>query len=775
MRILLVEDNPFDAELVQASLRREGIATEIVRVDTRNAFLEALDQYSFDIILSDYALPTFDGKAALAIVRQKCPDIPFVFVSGAMGEDLAIELMKGGASDYVLKHRLARLAPVVRRAIDQAQERIARLAAERLKAEALERQAMFLEASPDATIITTSAGILQCVNRQTEITFGYSREELIGQFIEMLLPERFREIHAAHVIAFSEDLSMRDLLGQSMDLTARRKNGEEFPASVAISPIKTSNEFLLITTIRDITDRKRAEQELALSERRRLQEQADREKAEAVSKARSTFLSTMSHEIRTPMNAIWGYTQLMLRDQSLSESVRRNLLIINSSSEHLLALINDFLDLAKVDSGRLELAPGSFDLPGLARQLCAMFRGRADDKGLEYEVTLENHGIEYIVADENRLRQVLMNLLSNAFKFTATGHVRLSLGLSRTPGGAQAGEVAAGGEGLRLQVRVEDTGAGISPEEQQKLFEPFVQGRAGRGVQGGTGLGLAISRRFVRLMGGDITVSSATGKGTTLTFEIPVGLGKPVPTAQGGRVTGILEPSSRPPCILIADDVRDNRGWLVQLLSTIGFQVAEAENGQQAIDRWKQLEPALILMDAHMPVMDGLEAARRIRELEDKGRRTVIFVLTAGAMPEDRRVAFENGADDFISKPCPEDVLLNRIEAHLGIRFAREEAAPGLCASAASPGTDTIEMLRQVPEDSLRNLLHATLNGDKELLDRLIGDLEVKWGAPASQLQKLADHYEYDRLIALLEQLCQPQLPTEAMRVPGPASGMGER
>ncbi len=465
--------------------------------------------------------------------------------------------------------------------------------------------------------------------------------------------------------------------------------------------------------------------------------------AEAANRAKSTFLSTMSHEIRTPMNAILGYAQLMLRDRDLGEDAKANLRIIGRSGEHLLNLINDILDMSRIEAGRVELKPATFNLPRLLDDLGAMFRLRAEAKALRFEMTMGGEPLSYIVADEGRIRQALINLVGNAIKFTARGQVGLHVTLEQ-----ESADL------LRLAARIEDTGSGISDEDQKKLFEPFSQAKGALNTQEGTGLGLAITHKYARLMGGDVTVSSRLGEGSVFRLEIPVERGNAGVAARRSaprKVAGIRA-GTPAPGILVVDDQADNRDWLMKLLTSVGFPVRDADNGETAIRNWREWHPRLILMDVHMPVMDGLEATRRIKA-ELRGKETVIVTLTASAMDADRRIAAEYGADDFLSKPCREDDLLSKIGTLLNVAYEYVEDNQG--ASPEGSATLSAERLGRLPAALLEELRLAVRAGKKRVLDKLILDVSGTGDTESARaLQTLADHYQYDALTRLLEEVC---------------------
>jgi len=524
-----------------------------------------------------------------------------------------------------------------------------------------------------------------------------------------------------------------------MDVTefVRQKNRPESNPTGAL----TRMEEMEAEIFRNSAQLQTANRQLQETNAQLQQAKAD---AEAANRAKSTFLSTMSHEIRTPMNAILGYAQLMSRDPNLGEEAKANLTIIGRSGEHLLALINDILDMSKIEAGRIEVNPVTFNLARLLDDLAAMFRLRAAAKGLRFEMPANEIAAPYMVADQGKIRQVLINLLGNAVKFTQLGQIALRVILEQRNGR------------LWLSARVEDSGSGISDEDQKFLFEPFSQTGPSLNTQDGTGLGLAISRKYAHLMGGEITVTSKPGSGSVFRFEIPIergDAGVAVRHAAARRVIA-LRAGHETPKILVADDHIENRDWLMKLLASIGFAVRGVENGEAAIGSWEEWRPRLILMDVHMPVLDGLEATRRIKA-DPRGKETCIVALTASAMDEDRNAVLQAGADDFLGKPCREAELLEKIHTLLRVVYDYEDGGdaegPGGAAEAL-----TADQLKHLPGELLEELRNATLSGNKRRLDKLILKLrETEESGLAQALQELADKYEYDTLLQLLEEACQ--------------------
>ena len=494
--------------------------------------------------------------------------------------------------------------------------------------------------------------------------------------------------------------------------------------------------------IKDITDSKEAEFRM----------QQAKEAAEAANKAKSTFLANMSHELRSPLNAVIGFAQVMIRSKTLSQENQEDVGIILRSGEHLLALINQVLDLSKIEAGRTTIYEKSFDLYRLLGDLEDMFALKAEEKGLQLMFDREAEVPHYICTDEVKLRQVLINLLNNAIKFTSEGGVSVQVKGGRGKVHKNSTDELPGRYWLHFEVQ--DTGAGIAAEEIHQLFEAFVQTKTGKDSQEGTGLGLAISRQFVQLMGGEITVISDVGKGAMFQFDIQVHLveAADIESKKSQHRVVALEPNQPSYRLLIVDDKPLNRQLLVKLLSPLGFELREANNGKEAVDIFMEWEPHLIWMDMRMPVMDGYEATKQIKTTTG-GQATAIVALTASVLEEERAVILSAGCDDFMRKPFREEDIFAAMGKHLGVRYIYEDPAPVSVAGAGESSQEVLtpEAIASLSPDWMVEFKQNILSVDMEAIASSIAQIHTVNPSLADTLQDCINNFEYDRILNTID------------------------
>ncbi|MEH2026108.1 PAS domain S-box protein [Nostoc sp.] len=487
--------------------------------------------------------------------------------------------------------------------------------------------------------------------------------------------------------------------------------------------------------------------------------------ADAANRAKSEFLANMSHELRTPLNAILGFTQIMSHDHDLSTEHQQNLAIINRAGEHLLNLINDILEMSKIEAGRITLNLNSFDLIRLLENLEEMLRFRATSKGLELVFEYTSHLPQYIQVDESKLRQVLLNLLGNAIKFTDTGRVTLRVEMGT--GDWAAGEQRRIINAQSLIFEVEDTGRGIAPQEIDLLFEAFGQTETGRKSQQGTGLGLAISRKYVQLMGGDISVTSTIGEGSKFAFDIQIGLAaaSEIQIKQTRRQVISLAPAQSEYRILVVDDSTDSRLVLVKILASIGFAVQEATNGIEAIALWQTWQPHLILMDMRMPIMDGYEATKVIKTREETSIpniksqipnwKTIIIALTANAFEEQREAMIKAGCNDYINKPFREEKLLEKLSEYLGVQYIYQEEIyqPTNVKQQRSKSmlalTDLVTLLSEMSPEWVKQVYTAAAQCSDDLILELIEQIPSENAALRNFINNLAHDFQFEKIMEL--------------------------
>jgi len=466
-----------------------------------------------------------------------------------------------------------------------------------------------------------------------------------------------------------------------------------------------------------------------------------KQKADQANIAKSSFLANMSHELRTPLNVILGFSQVMYRDPTATANQKETLRIINQSGEHLLALINDVLEVTKIEAGKTSLKIENFDLHHLLDSLIEMLHLKAENKELKLIFERSPDIPPYIQSDQGKVRQILINLINNSIKFTPQGEIKLTVTATNCDA-----------EKIELSFEVKDTGIGISRAEVKKLFNPFVQTEAGQKSQQGTGLGLSIGQKFARLMGGDITVDSKYGCGSTFTFTLPV---KSVAVVESDRESPkraiALAPDQPQYSILVVDDKAENRLLLNHLLTNIGFIVKEAANGKESIDVWSTWHPDLILMDIHMPIMDGIDATIEIKA-QSQDDPTPIIALTASAFSESKIEVLKAGCDDFLSKPIKDTLLFEKIANHLPVGYIYEDADSAKIDDISDSQNIELEDLSFMPPQWLEKVNQAASQLDEQVLLKLIQEIPEDYDWVKEALSNKIANFDFDVILNLTPQ-----------------------
>jgi two-component system, sensor histidine kinase len=458
------------------------------------------------------------------------------------------------------------------------------------------------------------------------------------------------------------------------------------------------------------------------------------EQAQTANRAKSIFLANMSHEIRTPLNAVLGFSQIAMRDPALSPENLHNLQIVNRSGEQLLTLINDVIDVAKIEAGRMPLEKSVFDLPALLTGVLEQYTPKATAKKLQLMHEPDGTTVRYVTGDQEKIHHILSNLIDNALKFTREGGVSLR---SRTR--------SRDGQDW-LEVEVEDSGQGIAPGDLDRIFGAFEQAEAGQMNQGGTGLGLTICREYARLMGGDLNVTSRLGQGSCFHLALPVQKASDASLPQApepARRNMRLKPG-QPPCrVLVVDDRDTNREILVKMLAPLGCCTIEAVNGQAGLEAFQTQKPHLVLMDAVMPVMDGREATRRIRALPE-GERVPIIAVSASVFKDQLQEVMAAGASDFLRKPLREEELYTKLAKYLPFEFEYAEDGEKKASMASTTPAELAQELAQLPQELRDQLVAAARGLDKASLLALMAPFAAIAPGVAQRLHTLAESYRFD-------------------------------
>ncbi|WP_204103888.1 MULTISPECIES: response regulator [Spirulina sp. CCY15215] len=760
IEILVVDDTPANLSVLTQMLSRKDY--EIRVAPNGKLALQSAQSKPPQLILLDITMPGLDGYQVCEQLKAnpKTSAIPIIFISALDGADNKVKAFQIGGVDYITKpfetvEVLARIDNQLRlRSLQlQLQQQNQQLQQEIKSRQAVEEHLRILKraiAESVNGIIIIEARVenypIIFVNTGFERITGYSSEEVLGQSFDFLLDsdresEDFQKLKEAIATGKSCQILLHDT----------RKDKTRFWNELSLSPVrdKKGNLTHFIGIQNDVSHRISIEEKIIRA----------KEIADEANQAKSTFIANMSHELRSPLNAILGFSQLMGRSTGLSQSDRENIRIINRSGEHLLTLINNILDLSKIEAGKTVLQPVNFDLYRLLDEVEDMFLLRTENKGLQLIFERQENIPQYVCTDIVKLRQVLINLLGNAIKFTHKGGIFVRVRVGKTE---KEGQTATPSPCpipnprfpiAQIHFDVTDTGLGIAESDLDRLFEAFTQTQAGAEIQEGTGLGLPIAQKFARLLGGDIRVRSIEGKGSTFSFDIWVGaaLAMEVLEAKPKHQVIALANNQIQYRILVVDDRPSNRILLVKLLQPLGFAVKEAENGKRAIEIWETWEPHLIWMDMRMPVMDGYEATKYIKKTL-KGNATAVIALTASALEEEKALVLSAGCDDFVRKPFREEELFETMAKHLGVRYVYDDTDLQIQQKQQNYVLDS-DTLRVMPETWRKRLYQAAIDLDDEQILTLVAEIPADYADLAKAIANLVKQFRIDKIIALIEQI----------------------
>jgi PAS domain S-box-containing protein len=771
INILIIDPHPDSLDSLAATLQGSLHGCQIETAGSGTAGIELARSFQPAVILLDLEMPGLDGIEICKQLKQNpvTQDIPVIFLT-AQKFDQAIRILSleaGGNAilstpvepgELLAQVRALLRITQVKEALSDKDADLERLETERQQAEeklrqSQERFAQIAESLNDWIWEVDAGGTFLYSSPGVEKILGYSPDELVGKahFYD-LFPAAMREgLKAAALEAFAHKQPFRGFENVNV-----HKNGSLVTLETSGLPMLDSDGNLLgyRGVDSDITERKKTEASLQqyrdhleeLVDLRTMELSEARDQALAANLAKSTFLSNMSHELRTPLTAVIGFAQVMSQDRMASGQEKENLNVILRSGEHLLALINDILDFSKIEAGRVDLDLHDVDLGELFRDVADMMRGRAEAKGLQLVVKQTSAFPSFVNTDSGKLRQIIINLVGNAIKFTPAGQVTISLDARPAP------------DGHLLSIDVQDTGIGIGKDKLALIFQPFVQA-GNRTMSEGTGLGLAISRQYVEMLGGDIMVASELHKGSHFHLAIPVGkadAGNLQALGRQPKMVDIDSPTSDIR-ILIVEDQPENRLLLQSLLSRFGFQTREAANGMEGIAAFQKWQPQLIFMDRRMPILDGIEATRRIRALPG-GHTPIIIAVSAQTFKEEQREMLAAGCNGFLRKPFSIDDMLTTLGQHLKLKLRPAAPPPGPRMLLAAD-------LLPVPVLVLRTLHRLILEGQHDDLLAWVNSQTVLAGEAARAMHKHLEDYQFEFLAKIIEPLIREAAAAEPVPI----------
>jgi signal transduction histidine kinase/DNA-binding response OmpR family regulator len=663
LSVLMLEDSALDAELILSALQTEDLRLDVVRVDSRREFVQRLEQRCWDLILADYQLPGFDGITALQLAWLRQPDTPFLFVSGALGEELAIETLKSGATDYVLKDRLDRLLPSVRRALREAEERQVRLRAERSLRFVAEASAELARSLDYPTTLKTASRIPVPFLADWTVVFAleedetlqpvaaFHREPQLRELAESFLGRAAgeygigpfaREMVSIGIPLLLPEIGQADLARAAPDAEVAQRLLTLGFHSLIVVALRTRRRMLgalaLVTTS---DDRRYTAEDLSLAEDlgRRIALALDAARlhldVQLADRRKDEFLAMLAHELRNPLAPILTAVEIARAADLADGRVRRAHDVVERQARHMARLVDDLLDVSRITRGKVELRRERVELGEMIHHAVQTSRPLIDQRRHTLAVELPGNPIP-LDADPARMEQVLTNLLNNAAKYTEPGG-RISVRAERL--------------GEEVLIAVSDTGVGIPREMLRRVFEPFVQVKPELDrSHGGLGLGLTLVKMLVELHGGAVSAhSEGPGRGSGFEVRVPLARGEPprLQPAAFEEVAGARR-------VFVAEDNDDAREFLRDLLELWGHEVEVASDGVAAAERCARGAFDLALIDIGLPGMNGFEVARRVRAAEatrSRAEHTILVALTGYGQPEDRRRALEAGFDEHRVKP----------------------------------------------------------------------------------------------------------------------------
>lgn len=646
IKILHLEDNPADAEFIKDILMHEGFNVDVTLTGNRYEFEIAINSgKEYDLVLSDFNLPAFNGFAALKLIKEKMPEVPFILLSGEVSEEQAINVLESGADDYVLKHGMIRLGQSIKRALVEYEKRIEyKKTREHLL---LLSRAIEAVSNPVAILITDNHSKIEYINPNFEKVTGYNLAEVEGKNLIDLVPEKLSEDFWKIIRKSIED--KREFQNEFQNV---KKNGEVCWEFLKVSPIKNDSEEIVhyLITCEDISFRKKAEKEIIDA----------KEKAEEMNNLKSAFLSNMSHELRTPLIGIMGYAK-MLSNKLINADLREMAEIIIDSGDRLQESLDHIIDLSRIESGLLKINKSNVDLEKVIREVVKQFSKAACIKGLYIRVDIKEKII--VKSDEQVLTQVLNNLVNNAIKYTDEGNITIVIDKVKRDGKKLA------------SVKIIDTGIGIPEENYKRIFEPFRQGSEGLNRKyEGLGLGLAITKKLVDVMDGGLCLESSVTKGSVFSLLIP--------TADDGifemenpnvkQNTSTSEtPVEKKYDILIVEDDQTTRDLLKIFVGDI-CQTTEVSMGEEAVVAAERKVYDAILMDIALKGMNGLEATELIRKIPCY-ETVPIIAVTAFAMAGDKEKFLDAGCSHYLAKPFIKKAIVKLLHGSIGENRRRNQ------------------------------------------------------------------------------------------------------